>query len=365
MDAALRVVGLVVWLVVGSPVWLAVARGEAHANPLWLVMYVAFAIALVLATRPSGDRRVRVALLAFQSLAAIVLAILGMPHFEGALLALVAAQVATVVPIGVALAWSVAQAVPLFVIVLPTHALGGAAKATGEYLAFAVFAGLAAYLRERESAARRELAREHAALLATQALLADGARAHERMRLAREVHDAIGHGLAAASVNLELAARTQDAAALESAREAVRTTLGELRGLVIATRAPRGIDLETALRVLCSGVREPRVDLEVAADLEVTDEARAHALFRATQEALTNAVKHARARTVRVSLARDGTEAIATVRDDGVGAADVTRGNGLDGLRERLAELGGELAIETRPNEGFTVRARIPLEGSA
>lgn len=361
-DAALRVVGLVVWLVVGSPVWLFVLRGEARASAPWVIAYLAFAAALVGATRAEGERRVRVGLLAFQSIAAVALAILGMPHFEGALLALVAAQVAAVVPLSIALAWSAAQAVPLFFIVLPTHALTGAAKATGEYLAFAVFASLVGHLRERESSARRELAREHAALLATQALLAEGARAHERMHLAREVHDAIGHGLAAASVNLELAARTQDAAALESAREAVRATLGELRSLVGATRAPRAIDLSTALRVLCSGIREPRVELEVASDLDVRDEARAHALFRATQEALTNAVKHARARTVRVSLAREGDAAVAVVRDDGVGSANVAHGNGLEGLRERLAELGGELAIETRPSEGFAVRARIPLE---
>ena len=354
-DTALRVVGLAVWLVVGGPEWL-------HAPSLvWLAMYGAFAVALLAATDARLDRRARSILLAAQSALAIALAVVGMKHFEGALLALVAAQVAMILPLRVALAWSAAQAVPLFFIVLPTHETSGAAKATGEYLAFAVFASLVGWLREREAVARRELARERATLVATQSLLADGARTHERVRLAREVHDAIGHGLAAASVNLEIAARTKDAAAIDSARAAVKETLAELRGLVGAMRTENAIDLGVALRVLCAGVREPRVVLEAPEKLRLRDPARAHVLFRAVQEGLTNAIKHARAKTIHVTVTRDETTATAIIRDDGVGAGSTSSGSGLEGLRERVADVGGEVDVETHEGRGFSLRVKVPV----
>lgn len=362
-DAALRTVGLVVWLVVGSPTWLEVARGVTSAMTwVWLAAYVAFAILLWLATDSARARNVRVAALASQSVLALALAVIGMPHFEGALLALVAAQTVALVPFMTALAWGAAQAVPLFFIILPSHGLPGAAKATGEYFAFAVFATLVGFLREREATARRELARERATLLATQSLLADGARAHERFRLAREVHDAIGHGLTAASVNLELASRTKDVAALDSARAAVRGTLADLRGLVSAMRTPSTVDIGVALRVLCAGVREPAVELVLPERFRMRDDTRAHVVFRAVQEGLTNAIKHGRAKHVRVEVTRAGDEAIITMTDDGIGAEKVAPGNGLDGLRERVAQVGGRVDIETRAHAGFELRVTMPLE---
>jgi signal transduction histidine kinase len=352
-------VGLGVWLAVGSPRW-----SSAPSGP-WVAAYAAFAIALWLATDSERAKRVRALLLAAQSALAVTLAILGMPHFEGALLALVAAQAAALVPLRTALLWSFAQAVPLAVIIFPTHGVEGTIKATGEYLAFSLFASLVGYLREREVIARRELAREHAALVATQSLLADGARSQERVRLAREVHDAIGHGLAAASVNLEIASRTRDEAAIEAARGAVKTTLGDLRGLVSAMRREPGVDLGLALRVLCAGVREPKVELRAPEHLELSDGVRAHALFRAVQEGLTNAMKHARATHVRVDVTLQDGVAIATIADDGAGARESAhKGSGLDGLRERVGELGGTASIESRPGEGFTLRVTLPAEAA-
>ena len=348
-----------------EPDWLVLVGLGAPASALawiWSSPYLAFAVSLWLATDSSRARRVRLAALALQSLLALALAVIGMPHFEGALLALVAAQIVALVPFVPALAWGVAQAAPLFIIVLPSHGTLGAAKATGEYLAFAVFATLVGFLREREAAARRELARERATLLAMQSLLADGARTHERVRLAREVHDAIGHGLTAASVNLELASRAKDAVALDAARTAVRDTLTDLRGLVSAMRVRSEVDLGVALRVLCVGVREPVVELVLPEPFRMRDGARAHVLFRAVQEGLTNSIKHGRAKHVRIELVCERDEVSLTMTDDGVGASTVASGNGLDGLRERLASVGGEVTIVTRLREGFTLRATMPLE---
>jgi signal transduction histidine kinase len=370
----LRIIGLAVWMVVGSPRWVHLAGGVRASDALWLVLYGSFAVCFTLATSPRLHPKTRTALLAAESALAVALAVVGMPHFEGALLAVVAAQAGPLVGTRVALAWVCALAVPLLVVVLPTHGLLGATKATGEYFAFSGFAVALAHLHAREAAARRELSREHATLLAMQSLLADQARADERLRMAREVHDAIGHGLTAASLHLQLAERTagadaaavanggraRSAAALEAAQRAVRETLVELRGLVGATREGSGVDLATALRALCSGIRDPVVCLTVSSALRMGNAARAHALFRCVQEALTNAVKHAEATHVWVDVTTESDRTVAVIRDDGRGCSNVEPGFGLDGVRSRMSEVGGEADFETGAGRGFVVRAWVP-----
>ncbi len=363
LDRLLRAVGLVVWLVIGAPVWTDLG---AAAHPIsWIASYVAFAALFVAATRPSTSLAARRALVAAQSGLALVLALFGMPHFEGALFAIVAAQVPAIVSPLAALGWDLAQAVALYPIILPTHGYDGAAKATGEYLAFALFALAVVYLREREAVARRELAHANSILLGTQALLTDDARTAERLRVAREVHDAIGHGLSAASIHLQLAARTCDnhaSAAVAAAREAVRATLAEVRGLVGTMRDDATIDLGTAVRAMCAGIREPKVHVAIASPLRVAEPTRAHAMFRCVQEALTNALRHAHATEIWIELDSDDRGLTARVRDDGVGAGALEIGNGLDGVRARLAEAEGTLEIETAAGRGFALRVFIPLE---
>jgi signal transduction histidine kinase len=364
LEDALRVVGLLVWLVVGGPSWTRLldtpdAVGSGHPV-VWGALYVAFAVAFWGATSNGRSPGVRRGLLVTQSLVALALAGLGMPHFEGALFALVAAQTPSVVSAGRAIAWDVAQAAALFPIVLPTHGPLGAAKATGEYLVFALFALAVLYLRQREVLARNELARAHATLLATQSLLADDARSGERLRILREVHDAIGHGLTAASLHLQLAARAGGAPEpIGAAQEAVRSTLREVRTLVHASREDATVDLRTALRALCVGIVEPRVHLALPESLRALDSARAHVTFRCIQEAITNAIRHAEAHNLWIDVTVDGALR-ATVRDDGVGSDGPPPGSGLEGVRERVAELGGTLAIETRRGAGLTLRIELP-----
>lgn len=356
-ELALRIVGVLVWLAVGSPVWT-----QPHGvRAAWALLYVTFGVGLFRGTASRLTRAQRLAWLTLESACALVLAVLGMPHFEGALLALVAAQAAWFVAPLPSLLIGCAQAIPLLVIVLPTHGTLGALKATGEYLAFSMFATLIGYLRTQEERARLELARERAVLLGTQSLLEDGARLHERARLAREVHDAMGHGLTAASVSLQVAARTGDTRAIELAQAAVQQTLAEVRALVSDARERRTVDLRAALRALAVGIPHPRVAIEMPDDLAVPDERHAHALFRLVQEGITNAVKHGHATLVRVIVQKTDGNLEACVQDDGTGGDDATFGNGLDGLRARFAEIGGAIEVKTTQGRGFELRGWVPV----
>ena len=87
------------------------------------------------------------------------------------------------------------------------------------------------------------------------------------------------------------------------------------------------------------------------------------ALLRVVQEALTNVARHAGARSVVVELGYPGAQVRLAVRDDGAGfdPSAVPAGFGLEGMRERLAALGGELTVSSAPSAGTTVRARVPV----
>ena len=90
------------------------------------------------------------------------------------------------------------------------------------------------------------------------------------------------------------------------------------------------------------------------------DPERAHVLLRCTQEIITNAVRHAQAQVLRLRYGWDGEAIRLQARDDGRGTESPDAGNGLAGMRERLATYGGELEVESAPGQGFTLRLHLP-----
>jgi len=311
---------------------------------------------------------VRVGALAMQSVSALLLVGLGNSGIEGALLCVVAGQAPKLVGRGAAFAWVMAQTLAMLAVGVATWGnVPDIYLSTAAFGAFQLFAFGAARLAESESAAREELARVHAELLATQELFADSTRTAERLRIARELHDALGHHLTALSLQLELARNLAEGRVKEPVDQAhalTRELLAELRGVVGAMREDQPIDLAGALRTLVAGIPRPRVHLDVPASLKV-EPALAHAIFRCAQEALTNAVRHAGAENVFLAIEeREGTVTV-VARDDGRGAASVKAGHGLTGLRERIEGMGGHVEVSSRPGEGVTLRALLPVRGGA
>jgi signal transduction histidine kinase len=203
--------------------------------------------------------------------------------------------------------------------------------------------------------------------------------AEERLRIAREVHDVVGHGLAAISLQAGVAEHLLDARpeearrSLAAIRQVSRTALDELRAEIGALRgdddpAPRvptpGLE---ALPRLVHAMRGAGLDVDVDVDLGaaraagVPDAVQA-AGYRIVQEALTNVARHAGAHVhadVRVVCGSAGLEL--EVVDDGAGrAAAASEGNGLPGMRERAAALGGRFEAGPTPGRGFRVWALLP-----
>ena len=115
----------------------------------------------------------------------------------------------------------------------------------------------------------------------------------------------------------------------------------------------------------CSPPESPRVHLDVPQGLTVNGPAQADALFHCVQEALTNAVRHSGAANIWVRLQADPTGVELCVRDDGRGTRALTPGHGLQGMRERLEEIGGTLQLQTEASRGFELRAQVPLRRGA
>ncbi|MGH8115039.1 MAG: sensor histidine kinase, partial [Rhodanobacteraceae bacterium] len=204
-------------------------------------------------------------------------------------------------------------------------------------------------------------------LRATRALLAESSRISERMRIARELHDLVGHHLTALSLNLEVAGHlvVNEAASehVVRARSTAKQLLADVREVVSELRDDEGIELTTALRDLTDGVPGLEVHLELPQRFAVSDSRCAQVLLRCTQEIVTNAVRHARARNLWLRFEEGpGGMLLLKAHDDGCGALELKPGNGLTGMRERLAEVGGQLAIYTQRNQGFALEASLPIE---
>jgi signal transduction histidine kinase len=235
-------------------------------------------------------------------------------------------------------------------------------------LGLMLFAYAASMLALNQVKARDELRRVNSELRATQSLLAENTRIAERVRIARELHDLVGHHLTALSLNLEVATHTAEGKAKEHAQRAgsiARLLLSDVREVVSDMRHDDRVDLREALRQLSLGVPEPAIHLDIPDELSLADPKRAQILLRCAQEVITNAVRHAQAANLWIRLTADDDGLRLEARDDGRGADELLPGNGLNGMRERIKELGGRLEIMTRPNSGFRINAWMPPESES
>ncbi|HUQ09699.1 MAG TPA: sensor histidine kinase [Steroidobacteraceae bacterium] len=232
------------------------------------------------------------------------------------------------------------------------------------YLAFQLFATLTAWYARRSQEIAAQLRETNAHLLATRSLLEESARDHERLRLARELHDVAGHKLTALKLNLTALQREGGGApAVDTAAQLATELLADIRGVVAQIRQHDGMDIRTALAQLIAPLPAPPViHLDIRDDARVASVAQAEALLRVVQEALTNVVRHAEARNVWVELVRDGAQIKLSVRDDGKASLPLQEGFGLAGMRERVAALAGRLDISRAAQGGVALDIQLPLQ---
>lgn len=364
----LRWGGVAAWLMVGLPI-LTHPIQQPAVFAVWLAAWLVFVIAFwVSASAREQTRMEALGLPVLQVVCVLALVLTICDGFEGALLVLVAMQIALRVPRRAALAWIAVQSVLLCAAIAIHWSLRPALMLAPPYLGFQLLAFFLVERLELEGRARAELAAANAELKATRELLAHSSRVAERLRIARELHDAVGHHLVALSLNLEVASHQIEGPALEQIRISQGLTkllLTDVSEIVGTLGRDEAVDLRTALTALTSEIPRPRVHLTLAEGMTVEDPELAHLVLRCCQEIVTNAVKHARAENLWIEVVREGDTLGVRARDDGQGAGEIAGGRGLAGMRDRLETAGGRLEVETSPGTGFSVAALVPLRRGA
>jgi signal transduction histidine kinase len=196
--------------------------------------------------------------------------------------------------------------------------------------------------------------------------------AEERSRIAREVHDSLGHHLTAINLQLQNAERFAERdpeRSWQKVREARASTLLALAEVRRSVRAlkPSALAEQNGVAALSALARSfagagPEVTFRVVGQERLLAEATELVLYRALQEGLTNAAKHATARKVAVELTFEPDVVRLTIADDGAGAPDgfLDGGFGLPALRERVEARGGTLLTGNRPEGGFRLEVSLP-----
>jgi signal transduction histidine kinase len=399
-------IGLVVCLAVGVPVLVdqLVGDGGIVDGPhlVWWLAYGGYLGALVVSSTTMGEPG-----LARERAPAVARAALGAQVLCGAVAVAVTPRagwtvILLVVNVGLG-AYLLRPVLLASLVAVQTVLIGGlAARLSDELLEVGVYVGIYFTLQAwaavgtlfevRETQAKLRLAEANAELQAATALLEQSSRTRERLRIARELHDLVGHQLSALALELEVASHRVVPPASEHvarARRIAKDLLGDVRAAVGNLREPAP-ELRAALDALTAELPRPQVHLDVDAEVEL-DGDRTLALVRCVQELVTNTVRHSGAENLWVRIAcrsvaaapsvavgavdagdggpaspvpppvavRDATLVVLDARDDGPGAPRLTLGNGLTGMRERIEQLGGTVRFD--PGPGFQVEAQVPV----
>jgi signal transduction histidine kinase len=433
----LNVAAVVTWLICGLPQLMAIAQGAFGGSPaaIWLSAYGLYGAALLALLGLVGagflqTRYTPLLLVVVEIATALTVITLSVRYRYGAnttpaLLVVVAAILPYLAPSSSSSArprsqvtltpawiWSMVASLALAnMMVLVILDYGWTATLTfGLSMGgFMLFAAASSFLVRSEAAAREQLAAANAELLGTRALLAENSRAEERLRISRDLHDALGHHLTALSLQLDVASRLSEGKAadhLHQAHAIARLLLGDVRDVVGRLRERGKLDLADAIRSLAGPAEAGHYDrhaeaghsdrhaeaghsdrhaeaghddrpakaghddsvaihLDLPDTLAVEDVSRAEILLRCVQEIITNTARHAQARNLWIRLEVRPEGIAVHARDDGHGAEGVICGNGLTGMRERFEMCAGHVEFSTAHGAGFEVRGFLPTPAIA
>lgn len=366
--------GLATWAAVGIPMLISLVGDSeqqlfAGHNLVWLSAYLCFGLLFSLESSDSLKgilgKYPPLFLIVMTALAAT--AVLTAPGYGlmAVLFIITAVYAANVWPVSLGVVWTFLQtAVIAVALVWAELPLSFVVVQSVAYLGFQFFTLFTTYATVSESRAKAELAAVNSELRATQELLTQSSRSAERLRIARELHDLMGHHLTALSLNLEVAQHHAEGKAKEHVKQAqglARLLLSDVRETVSNLREDDGINLKIALENLIADIPYPRIHLDLPDALLLQNPERAQVLLRCTQEMITNAIRHSQAANLWINVKQREAGLWVVACDDGKGVSHLQLGNGLRGMRERLEHLGGTLNISSQVGKGFTVEAHLPV----
>jgi signal transduction histidine kinase len=360
-----RLTAWATWLLVGIPEVIdLVAHGTAGGvDWRWLAAYLAFGPTLYAPQSVRSRTWLQLLRLSVATLAPLVMVCLAPHSFACTLWVIAAWELATALPLRIMLPWVLTLSLAMAALLSRGLTTRYALQEIAIFCAFQVYAVITAYVARSEAILRRRLAAANVELTSTHGLLAHSARSDERLRISRELHDLIGHHLAALILNLEVA-RHKEAdwrPHVIKAQDIARRLLADVREVVKLLRAPQYTSIRSVLEQMVAEIPQIRIHLSMPEQMPIDDARLAQAMLRVVQETVTNAIKHSGCSNLWLDICtREGALEI-RAQDDGRGASELRWGAGLTGIRERLEEIGGSISVMAGAGEGFRLHAHLPV----
>jgi two-component system sensor histidine kinase DesK len=219
------------------------------------------------------------------------------------------------------------------------------------------------------TATKERQAKEHAnhlnrELLATQKLLSQANKQAERVRIARNIHDLLGHHLTALTINLQVASRITQGEAkekIETCHGLAKLLLSDVREAVSEIRERSDIELKDALMALCDNLPRLKIQLHFDDNLNINEVNTADTIIKCVQECLTNTMKHSTADELELEINKVEQGIALNISDNGKPINHFDMGNGLRGITERLALIDGHVNF-VHDKKGFRISISIPQE---
>ncbi|MGM0526478.1 MAG: sensor histidine kinase [Pseudomonadota bacterium] len=328
----------------------------------FLLFYLAFHFATRDAPLPN-EPWLRIALVAAQFVLVVFLFLLVPYNFVAILMVLWAAQLPYFIPLNKAIALSPLIALPHFLVYQFFWHDNYAWLSAVLFWTFIIFSMTMMGTQLREARARENEQRINRELRATQALLAEASKQNERTRIARNIHDLLGHHLTALSINLQVAERNTEGEAkalVAKSRSIAQLLLTDVREAVSTIRASESINISKALDALHVDVPGKTIVIECPSSLSFNDIDTAEAILAMVQESLTNFLRHSGGDAFTANIKHLENEIHIAIRDNGHATKSVDEGNGLQGLRERITLAGGQLSYSF--SEGMSLHAILPTD---
>ena len=373
----LRLIGFSVWVTLLlaelTRLPLGSKRLSAPSSITWFILWIGFGIVLWcstgLAKRGPSRNIAVIAVLALQTAIALLMTWVLPSSYVSFLLIVTAWQLALFLPPKLAAWWVVVQTSCMIAIMVPSLSTTWRWAYVATCFSLKGFTYLVVVFARKEAEARAQLATINVEMVATRELLVESSRSFERLRISRELHDALGHQVTALLLHLEVALnqpREREAemrAHMLKAQSVAKNILGDVRDVAATLRTSNQIvDIGKALHALAGSLPNLRVHLTAPDHFDIHDAEQEHTLLRCVQEIITNTVKHAHAENLWIAI--DSADGVLKVdaRDDGCGEREpLPAGIGLSGMRERFEQLGGSIQIRPENGTGFALSAWFPL----
>lgn len=232
---------------------------------------------------------------------------------------------------------------------------------------FHLFSLLINYSLKREQQQKERAMAINQELKSTQALLQEAAKQDERLRIARDLHDSLGHQLTALSIQLDVLRRScppQQQEQVQSSYNLAQELLESIRTAVSDLRDDHNIDIAAALKTLVEDLPGIAVELDWPEHIELQSLQQAQALFSCVQEAATNAMKHSQATSLQIKARAQNQQIEVWVKDNGPCSQTIAPGNGFKGMAERMAAINGGFDWQA-DSDGMIVHLNAPLAAAS